>query len=866
MAPGDFDGDGWLDLAVASGRGGLIAWYRGAPAEEGEETPWPPRVVGRNLAEVAALCVSDVDNDGDLDLVSVAARDGLLSWHENVDPDGESWVWHVVASGLFEPRSLAVADLDDDGDVDLVVGGAAPDTLLLFENTSGPGGAFSRWDLISSQAAIDALTVADVKIGGAPEIVVAGPAGLDAHVLAFPDASAGPGGIIASVEDHLANPGLPLNALVAGDLDDDGDVDLASNSASGELILWHENPGMLSAWPTGALAEEIEASVGLAVADVDGNSVVDVVGAGGFSEEAVWYEYVAGLFLPHEVDSNPNVGFALFATGDFSGDGKVDVALVENERGQISWHEQGDNGLFRPHAIDENPRLGDGLAILDINGDGEDDVVSGSLLDAVGVWVEKRADLLEPWRTIPILTGNAAHAFVDGGDIDGDGDVDVAFAQPFGSTLGWAENDGAPSPTFTLHSVVLIAGVSRVKLADADGDGDLDLFSWTGVEGQIHWQENKLAQGAGWTSRSVATDVPDLRGWAFADVNGDSSLDVITASYEGHHISWHENLNPMVEGWPTHLLTDDLYSPLGVAAGDLDGDGDVDVIPGGSAGDDLVWYENLLGDGTSWPRVHPQGAPTAVDSIHIADLDQDGDQDFVARAGVDESLSVFINEDGVGGAFAMHWIRDQAMPLTLKSGDVDGDGDVDLLAADDALEWIENLQVHDNSAPRAVGDELEVNLGALGTVLVSRAESVSFNDLDLNGDALTVNPIAVFGPTHGHLTLRQDGTFTYAHDGTGALRDRFDYEVCDDGAPQLCDVGVVNIRVRVPPFDSPPPDAGAGQVGEVPPSSPYRRGQGCACTAAKGSTPSTMGFGAWLVMSFWYTRRRWRKEKPCPRS
>lgn len=107
-----------------------------------------------------------------------------------------------------------------------------------------------------------------------------------------------------------------------------------------------------------------------------------------------------------------------------------------------------------------------------------------------------------------------------------------------------------------------------------------------------------------------------------------------------------------------------------------------------------------------------------------------------------------------------------------------------------------------NRAPVAQPDSATVAEGGTVSVLDSTAASVLANDSDLFNDPLTVTTTPVSGPSHGTLTLNADGTFSYGHDGSETSSDSFDYEVCDDGVPALCDTATVTITIT--PVNDPP--------------------------------------------------------------
>ena len=99
------------------------------------------------------------------------------------------------------------------------------------------------------------------------------------------------------------------------------------------------------------------------------------------------------------------------------------------------------------------------------------------------------------------------------------------------------------------------------------------------------------------------------------------------------------------------------------------------------------------------------------------------------------------------------------------------------------------------SAPHAVNDSATVAEGGAVSTLDSGEASVLANDSDPEGDDLTVTTTPVSGPSHGALSLNEDGTFSYTHNGSETTSDDFTYEVCDDEAPPTCATATVAIRV-----------------------------------------------------------------------
>src|SRR5205085_768516 len=134
-------------------------------------------------------------------------------------------------------------------------------------------------------------------------------------------------------------------------------------------------------------------------------------------------------------------------------------------------------------------------------------------------------------------TANGARS-VFAADMDGDGDMDTLSASLIDSKIAWYENDGNQS--FTTRTISTAAdGAFAVSTADVDGDGDLDVLSASSLDDKITWYENDGSQT--FAAHTISASADGARSVWTADLDMDGDLDVLSASSLDDEIAWYEN-------------------------------------------------------------------------------------------------------------------------------------------------------------------------------------------------------------------------------------------------------------------------------------------------------------------------------------
>lgn len=259
-------------------------------------------------------------------------------------------------------------------------------------------------------------------------------------------------------------------------------------------------------------------------------------------------------------------------------------------------------------------------------------------------------------------------------DIDNDGDLDwVVGEAPWGdSRLWWWEYQSADK--WVRHNIGKANTDVGGDCYDINGDGWVDY--WGGTVLFLNQKNGEFSCHEVGTIFSHDSQ--------FADVNGDGKMDGI-ANSDKYGLVWYEIPENVTQPWTEHIikLVEEQKIHGGVSpepVGDLDGDGDNDVVTG------QAWYENVDGNGLSWEQhqnfdfgeEHKYGIAVKT---WVLDLDGDGDQDFVqAEADNPDSRVAWFENDGRAN-WTRHIIKDKGEGQDFHSlvvADFDNDGDWDV--------------------------------------------------------------------------------------------------------------------------------------------------------------------------------------------
>ena len=320
------------------------------------------------------------------------------------------------------------------------------------------------------------------------------------------------------------------------------------------------------------------------------------------------------------------------------------------------------------------------VTTADLNGDSLKDVlVSGPKPDAY--WFENLGDN-EFFFEQEIYEGSVFGESAQALDMDNDGDLDVICAGSFANKIVWIQNDGDGNFGMVTPILENLLPIDDMILVDLDQDQRLDIlysaYSSTDDRGGIYWSKNYPWGFSG--KSTIEDDIQGVKKLAVADVDGDELPDIIGASFWDYRFNWYKNLGDG-EFSDAHLIRtqqDTAWSDFAFPA-DLDGDGDIDILYEDNKAPRLSWWEND-GSGNFIEEHMIMTENRLVWDADAADFDLDGDLDIFTGLGGDKDVVLLLNK-GDGQFEEPIFISNAITVLNdVHTVDIDRDHDIDVFA------------------------------------------------------------------------------------------------------------------------------------------------------------------------------------------
>jgi len=588
-----------------------------------------------------SIALGDVDGDGDLDLVAGNYMHTNRLYLNNGTVDPFIGVAGSDISGDMDwTYSIALADVDRDGDLDMLVGNYQTNRLYLNNGTANPFSGVSGSDISSDAYDTKSILLADVDADGDLDLVTGNYN--DTNRLYLNNSTSDPFNGVIGVD--ISGDVHSTHSIALGDVDGDGDLDMLAGNRyqTNRLYLNNSTSNPFNGVSGSDISGDMDWTYSIALGDVDADGDLDMLAGN--------YHRTNRLYLNNGT-SNPFNGVSgtdisgdahdtlSIALGDVDWDGDLDI--VAGNKYQIN-RLYLNNGSAAPFSgvsgsdISSDMYNTGSIALADMDGDGDLDMLAGN-------------------------NGHTNRLYLNGVDVD---------------PLSWADGSNISSDTHAAYSVAL---------GDVDGDGNLDLLEGNYTEvNRLYLNNGSADPFSGVSGTDISSDTDDTRSIALGDVDGDGDLDLLAGNYGSANRLYLNNgtANPFSGVSGSNISSDEHYT-TSIALGDVDRDGDLDLV----AGNRLQKKRLYLNNGTADPFSGVPGSDITYDthrtySIVLGDVDGDGDLDLL-EGNYEHSNRLYLNNgtaDPFGEVTESSISSDAHDTYAIGLADVDGDGDLDMVA------------------------------------------------------------------------------------------------------------------------------------------------------------------------------------------
>jgi hypothetical protein len=647
-----------------------------------------------------AVAVGDFDGDHQPDLVLACDHDDAPARLQLLlaAPSPAQFSAPVILTRVSDPEDLQAVDLDGDARLDILA--SDEEGLLLLRNLGGA--TFAPAVTIEDSSEVDAIIIADLEGDGLADLIYAQPA-VGRVVLRR---NLGPAGLGAASHHPV-----PVDAthIAIADLDSDGLLDLAvtGDDKAGLVLLLAQDDGEYA--PSVRLTIPSK-TTGIQAADANGDLTLDLFVS---TEDGVFLltnDGQANLSPPRSLVGDNQGAHA----SDLDGDGDPDVALFLGRTQELCVLVNSGDGQFEPTVRLATASRAQTLFVDDFDGNGTPDLLVPTPNGLNFFWNSRHDTFSLTRQTVPVTRRPHGGILADL-NLDGLPDVVLSSGHNRAVTVHFSIGDGTIGPEVN-YTQEEAGHLNSITAADIDSDGDVDV-----IVADKELNHFSVFRNTGNGTLDEPSHYAAGRG-AFhltaGDLDGDGHVDLVSANEDGANVTLAFN-----QGDGTFADQQDVRvgnRPVFVSAADLDGDGDLELAVANDTSQSLTIVFN---DGDrSFDRSREYPVLKQCLTARPVDLDRDGDLDLITANGTEDVVGLFWNDGR--GSLEQEGVPTPLPPQDALAEDVNGDGELDLIVLHKASSAISLLLGHGGGT---FGPGSVFSVGELPRVVLA-------GDLDLDGD------------------------------------------------------------------------------------------------------------------------------------
>ncbi len=347
----DLDGDGDGDILTSSYIEDNVLLFENL---DGDATAWEQHTVTASFNGARDVCAADIDGDGDMDVLGAAFVANDVTWWEN-DGTGGGWTEHTISSDFFGAIFVRTQDMDNDGDVDVYATAFNDHEVVWWENENGNGLTWDRHTVAESYGSPRGAFAADMDGDGDLDMVTAS---FGENEITWWNNIDGTG--FTWTRQTVETGADEAYAVYADDIDGDGDNDIVAALFGDDRIRWWSNEdGTGTSWTAQTVDDNFDGASSVLAADMDGDGDLDLAGTALLADDVTWWENQPGVvgieWVRHRIEAFYD-GPQCTHVADLDADGDLDLLAAAFDGDMITvWLQSGSPNGPAPIEIDLTP-------------------------------------------------------------------------------------------------------------------------------------------------------------------------------------------------------------------------------------------------------------------------------------------------------------------------------------------------------------------------------------------------------------------------------------------------------------------------------------------------------------------------------